>query len=409
MFAFINSRASCYLDSLLVAMFVPAYGNFFDALFFPDASSDDEVPRDLDAVELRALRWALWEEVTRLRRGGREGDEPSVDAAPLTERLASPAPRGARGNGWVNTKLRGALARYATRRNGGASIVDFSAPVAQSVVDCFKSLLALFHVTDAISRFQTSTTLMLRRPETVAAQTSLKKMVLLWISSPVRFKWDSTTAHLLPACDACEAHTLRQDSSAFLLENENGDRRRVTPAEVTSVFLCQLTLDDVSRECVEITRELQPHIEVIDSESYTGNVAFKMIATKMLRSPVLVMEVSRNVTQFVNGQILERKIMTPVTFGVFDPENARWSLRVHGISAPYRLVAVVCHLGDTLSNGHYVAYVTRGNAWYFYDDTAPRGEMFGVDPSTFSARDGVPRACPSIHGELFFYTQDHTG
>ena len=386
MFAFINSRASCYLDSLLVAMFVPEYGNFFDTLFFPPGFADasDAAPDDDD---IKTLRWILWENVSRLRRGG----EPYVHNA----------------HEWVNTKLRAALARA---RGTGDSGVDFSAPVAQSVVDCFKTLLALFKVPDAISRFQTSTTLMLRRPETVAAKNSLKKMVLLWIASPIRHKWDSSTAHLLPESDACEAYALRRDPAAFLLENENGDRRRVTPAEFTSVFLCQLTLEDLTQECVQITRELQPHIEVIDAEAYTGNVAFKMIATKVLRSPVLVMEVSRNVTQFANGQILQEKILTPVNFGVFDAENARWSLRIHGIAVAYRLVAVVCHLGGNLTNGHYVAYVACKNAWYFYDDTAPQGEMFSVDPSTFAG--GTPPvfgACPSIHGELFFYAQDRVG
>jgi hypothetical protein len=419
MFALINSRSSCYLDSLLVCLFVPAAcRTFFEDLFFttgtpaaePGGARDDDGDGDGDGDGGTATNLYVSE----------ESDTTSDALSDLRHELREHAVKlhltasGRNMDGWNATRLRELLTRHATA--GDHLIQDFSAARPQSAVDCFKSLLELFGVRDVISQFQTSTTMMKRRPETVAAQHSLTNMVFLWVSSPVRFRWDSSNADLLPACDVGEGVAFRKHASAFLLENCEGDRRRVTPPEWTSVFLCQLTLQDLEVDSVDVTRELRPHVEVIDAEAYTGDVAFKMIATKILRSPVLLFEVSRNVTLYSGGRVTQQKIMTTVNFGTFDPTQRRWHVNVHG-GGTYRLVAVICHLGSNLMNGHYVAYVEvarpRG-AWYFYDDTTPHGKLLPADPARFACDDESAAAiaaagrwfpAPSKYGELFFYVQ----
>ena len=34
----------------------------------------------------------------------------------------------------------------------------------------------------------------------------------------------------------------------------------------------------------------------------------------------------------------------------------------------YHLKAFVCHLGDTMKSGHYIAYVTDSTSWFKMDD-----------------------------------------
>jgi len=71
----------------------------------------------------------------------------------------------------------------------------------------------------------------------------------------------------------------------------------------------------------------------------------------------------------------------------------------NGASAPtqLRLHAVICHLGEQVSSGHYVAFVRNGQdgsgGWLFLDDTRPAQEQvslldtFERAPGVLTARD----------------------
>ena len=41
-------------------------------------------------------------------------------------------------------------------------------------------------------------------------------------------------------------------------------------------------------------------------------------------------------------------------------------------NVPYQLKAVIVHEGTTISSGHYVCYLKRGERWYFSSDTTVR-------------------------------------
>ena len=47
MFAFINFQASCYIDAVLVALFLPSYNNYFTTMLFGPLSTNTSLTRAL--------------------------------------------------------------------------------------------------------------------------------------------------------------------------------------------------------------------------------------------------------------------------------------------------------------------------------------------------------------------------
>lgn len=329
MFAFKNINNSCYIDSLLVALFLPDFEGFFDNLFLRENTP---------------LQNVLRQHVTTLRDHTADAPWMCLDFIHLC----------------------------------GANREQ------HSVIDFFRFLLHACNVADTICTYQTSTTLMKTRPETLEARNNIKELVQLWIKTPIVHVWNFDNAH--EVADEAERNAILSDSthSSFLIENALGDRRRINPPENTATFLCQISAEDT--QPVHIARQIMPHLDVISSETYAGDVAVKIIATKLIDAPLLIFEVAR-----VIGSSRETSAGL-VNFG--HEHRNEWLLRVHGRN--YRLVAVVCHLGFG-NGGHYVTYAKHpDNTWKFYDDIT--GELVAVDAPLHHARPS-----PARHGELFFY------
>lgn len=388
MFGYVNHHASCYMDSVLVALFVPPCTAWPD-VFFSGGGGGGGV-RDALIAQLRV-------DMERLRRGGGTGA----------------------GDAWTCHEVRSALRAFARHFPASTAGVDVQSNTPQSAVDFLQFLVRACGVdTQRVTQFQTSTTALTRRPGTEAAAaaaagggSSISRLIREWMSVPTKTKWTRDNAHLLT--DASERAALQKDARALLSENMEGDVRRVTPPESTCVFLCQLTSADTNAEAeadadanagpspINIARQLLPHIETIDAACYNGRVGWKIVAVRLLHAPLLVIEVSRNVTMFSTATTTPRvqKVTTPVSFGVFDVASQQWLLRVH--DKVFGLVAVVCHVGGAGGGGHYVSYVRAATGWLFYDDTTPRGEMVPVTASFRGLPPRFPR--PAVEGELFFY------
>lgn len=381
MFGYVNHDASCYMDSVLVALFVP--------------------------------RGTAWPDVFSNGGGGGGDDEAAVVARLRREMelLQQQQPIGTCHE--IRSVLRAFARRFPAAAGAGLNVQSNS---PQSAVDFLQFLIRACAVdTQRVTQFQTSTTLLMRRPSTVAAAAAaatgptISKMVREWMSVPTKHKWTRENAHLLT--DDGERLALQKDARALLSENMEGDVRRVTPPESTCVFLCQLTAHDddgggggdAAAAEINIARELLPHMETIDAECYSGKVGWKIVAVRLLHAPLLVIEVSRNVTVFSQTRgaaaAVQKKVTAPVSFGAFDVASQQWVLRVH--DKLFRLVAVVCHMGGAGAGGHYVSYVSAPRGWFFYDDTAPRGEMVPVTASFRGLPPRFPR--PAVEGELFFY------
>ena len=375
------------MDSVLVALFVPACTAWGDVFFTAGSGSGDGADgphRDAVVAQLRV-------DMERLRRGGgSDGD-----------------------NAWTCHEIRAALRAFARHHPASTAGVDVQSNTPQSAVDFLQFLVSACGVdTQRVTQFQTSTTALTRRPATEAAaaaaaaaggSSSISRLIREWMSVPTKTKWTRDNAHLLT--DASERAALQKDARALLSENTEGDVRRVTPPESTCVFLCQLTSTDadagtVPPASINIARQLLPHIETIDAACYNGRVGWKIVAVRLLHAPLLVIEVSRNVTMFSTATTTPRmqKVTTPVSFGVFNVASQQWLLRVH--DKVFGLVAVVCHVGGG-GGGHYVSYVRAATGWLFYDDTTPRGEMVPVTASFRGLPPRFPR--PAVEGELFFY------
>lgn len=56
-----------------------------------------------------------------------------------------------------------------------------------------------------------------------------------------------------------------------------------------------------------------------------------------------------------------------------------------------RLRSVVCHIGNNLSSGHYVAYTREGNDWLRWDDLYKPGESDRTVESAAAGEDGMPQ------------------
>jgi len=64
------------------------------------------------------------------------------------------------------------------------------------------------------------------------------------------------------------------------------------------------------------------------------------------------------------------------------------------------LDAVIVHLGDTISAGHYVSFKRCGTRWFFFDDLEQ--ELVTYDSWSEALR--CSHADPRTHGVLYFYT-----
>lgn len=357
MFAFINFQASCYIDAVLVALFLPSYNSYFNTMFFGPLSPSN------------GLTLALFNEMEHLK-------------------IAS--------TGWKCQMF---------RRELMLSSSDFSNNSPHSAVDFLRHLFGSCAIRDTLSTFQTSTTLIRRREETVDIKDDLRELVNVWMVTPISHKWNHMNAETLTdEADVSERTMLLRDATqtSFLLQNIHGDRRRINPPETSSIFLCQLSTDDddVTKR-VMISRQLLPHLEST-GDDYEGQVLVKINATRLLSCPVLIIEVARLVTFFDarKRRVVQQKQNATVDYGVFDSVLREWVLNIFG--KYYRLVAVVCHLGANTSNGHYVTFVENSDLqWYFYDDRTPSGKLLPVHAESLESSDTLPH--PSTTGELFFY------
>lgn len=383
-FGFINSNSSCYMDSVLAALLLPDYGDIVKHALQP--LSDDQGGN---------LSRSSFNNTNHLKR------------RLLDERHHFLAAR----HGWVASSLRlflQQMSSHSRASTGDARAAFFQSSRPQSAVDFLRHLLDMLCIGDSICTFQTSTTLMTRRPETEQHKGDMVNLVRLWMQTPICQRWNSANAHLLTdPDDVCERKALQNDTSstAALVINTSGDRRRISPPERTSIFLCQLTpTTPTDKNRVLIYKQLVPHLEIVGdpSDGYMGNITSKLLATKLIDAPLLIFEVSRLVTDFdpVRRQVVETKVVTPVNFGDFNEKSQQWQIKI--CSKWYHLVAVVCHLGSSVSDGHYVAFVKHedDDCWYFHDDTLRNGELIKVFSKDLTASNLPP---PHLCGELFFY------
>jgi hypothetical protein len=384
-YAFINHDASCFLDSVIVALFVPLYGGYFDRNFL------EQPPVQPDGHE------AAWEQAHA---------SPEWRLALQTElRHQVALLRGEQSEvaGWPCIPLRRVLEECpltSVNPDGEPVHVNFGDNQQQSAVDFFRYLLAVFRVRDNVVVFQRSITLMRRRAATVAANGDLHILSAIWNehASSAR-KWDSTNAeHLM---DPSERNAILQDVTGWtvMLENKAGDRRRIGCAESGTIFPCQMTLEDKAQASVPIERELVPHVETVGGNGYTGDLCAKINAVRLLQVPVLIFEVSRKVMVFQGGRVQHTKVQTRVDYG--DIYGQEYVLGVH--NQMYALEAVICHIGNA-HGGHYVAFVQEEASsgekqWFFYDDFSS-GKLVPLDVTQIETHHGAP----SMYGELFLYT-----
>jgi len=194
--------------------------------------------------------------------------------------------------------------------------------------------------------------------------------------------------------DLDEAAVLHASPKGTIFQlNSQGDRRRITALEHTATFLCQMTSEDEREEAVSVSRDIVPHVELMQvDEHYRGRLHAKMHANYLdtEETRVLIFEVSRSIGN--------RKVNTRVDFG--ERRDTGWVLHLE--NRQFKLSAVVCHQGS-VSMGHYVSFVavnmeTGGDQWCIYDDNTGRGDE--IDPDTMERHDFNPARC----GEIFLYT-----
>lgn len=370
-YAFLNWRHSCYMDSVLVAMFAPPLNHVFSRVMLHPKSDWDT--RIAPVQWFTAFQHALVQEIQLLR--GKQSET----------------------HGWRITEFR-ALMQHVVSQNG----INFALPQQQSAIDFVRYLLHLFGLEDKLITMQRSTTFYKRRAAVEPPKRSVGELVRVWLSSPVVKRWDASNAATLP--DESERRSLEADTSgkAVLLENEEGDRRRVDAPEGATLMLCQLTAeDDQGTEQVSIARDVVPHVESIGGSGYTGPFSVKVMATRLMSCHVLIFEVARKIMFSDNGSWSERKSARSVHYG--DYLGNEVILTIHG--QRFMLQSVVCHVGSA-QGGHYVAFVqetttTGAHQWYFYDDAHPKGELQPLQ--TASDMERIMAAAPSRTGELFFY------
>lgn len=365
MFGFVNDGASCFLDSLLVALFAPT--RFFYHLLLSDG-----VRERLHAADGQESTW--------------ESKATSEWRTAVFVQLCAAASQ-------VDARQQGSLQPLrALFRQVPMSDVNFGTMDHQSAVDALRYLLHLLRVRDCVVKFQQSVTLFTARAEVVSAQHDVSRLVQLWHSAPTVARYTHETAHLCPDADERQAMLNNVAGDAYLLVNQQGDMRRVGSHEWASLFLCQLTPRDADSAEVLIDRELQPTVEVLaGQEGYDGAVATKLVAKRLIHAPVLLFEVTRKMVMIKHNRLVEFKLPTPVKYGVDGVDHA---VTLTVVGARYQLKSVVCHLGDTES-GHYISYVWIDGQWWQYNDAAYGGKYVPGN-ATFKAH-------ARQSGELFVY------
>ena len=368
MHGLVNENSSCFMDVILVALFVPRYNDVFIKLFF----DSPQLLQQADGAETG------WESVPACTTQWRQHVRDTL--LKLMQDMHS--------NAGTGTLTVAPLKHWFA--HVPASDLNFGDDDQQSAVDFLRYLLNVFRIRDSLVSFQTSTTNFTHRPEVTLAGVNIAQLVRAWISHPVVTKY--TRLQNADKCsDESDREYLLRDASgqAAILTNSAKDVRRIGHVEHASVFLCQLTPTD--HLYTRVDRNLLPHADQLGTQDgYTGSVATKLVATRLLQAPVLIIEVSRKSAVLTPQGYREQKLQTPVYYG-----DTQHVLHIHEHS--FQLCAVVCHLGSATGiNGHYVAYVHDGDQWLFYDDLAPRACMVPV----FTLE---PHA--SRNGELFFYTR----
>jgi ubiquitin C-terminal hydrolase len=372
-YGFTNYNASCYMDSLLVALFCARHRDVASKLLLSpalDAQTSTALPGA--TTEWRAtVRRALADEVTSLFQSRPRGES----CFNFRQQLAS-------------------VPRVTTTHLGDAVTINFAAPMQQSAVDFLHYLVDALGGDDAHRGFaevQYSTTFMKRRDEVEHAP-SLGELADTWKRHPIVKRFFAANAHQLE--DASERAALQADTSgqACILENAEGDRRRISAPERVVSFSCHFSLEDRAVPCVPLLRDLEPQVEHMSKiEGYTGPWFAKMNACRIKNAPMLIFEVSRKVNSVM-------KLATPVAYGEVDGENV--VLRID--TRMFCLTAVVAHVGNA-QGGHYNAFVCSDEGkWYFYDDALADGRMMEL-PDVRSL-ESLRHSRPSIHGELFFYS-----
>lgn len=361
----VNHHASCFMDVILVALFVPRYNAVFIKLFFDSPELLQQPDGGETAWERAPACTAQWRQQVRDTLLKLVQDMHANTAGALTvatlQRLFKQVPAGD---------------------------LNYGQHEHQSAVDFLRYLLNVFRVRDSLVSFQTSTTSFTARPEVAAAGVNVAELVRVWVAHPVASKHTRRSNACQDAADRAYLERDATDQAAILI-NTAGDVRRIGHVEDASVFLCALTPQD--HLYTRVDRNLQPYADQLSGQDgYTGTVATKLVATRLLHAPVLIIEVSRKWAALTGQGYTEQKLQMPVYYA-----DTHDMLHIHGQT--FRLCAVVCHLGSANDlNGHYVAYVHDGQQWLFYDDVAPLGRMLPV--STLE-----PHA--STNGELFFYTR----
>jgi len=369
MYGFVNDGSSCFIDSVLIALFGGDTSDAFVPVFFPPHSHALQRDDGKEAAWERAAtpQWRLEVHAQlyryfRMLQRGWEGVETMGTVSC-----------------WRNLFL-----QVPTKDNNFGVVGE-----VHSAVDFLRYLFAIFRVRDSLAQVQVSTTVFQQREEVAAAGTDLSALSDLWVCQRPVGKYTHENALMCP--DASEADMLGKDTAGkwTVFVTESGDLRRVGGVDSASIFLCHLTPADANESSVRIDRELLPHAQVLSGRAqYAGTVGVVLTATRLLHAPILIFEVSRKVQHVLHNRLVEFKSPTPVHY--VDSGN---KLFVHGQA--YELKSVVCHEGSA-DSGHYYSFVWRGNQWYKYDDAAFQGKFQPV-----STIDTAVRQC----GELFFYVR----
>lgn len=371
MFGFTNDGSSCFIDSVLVALFSADTGDAFLPAFF--------APKEkLAATDGKEATWergasAEWRSAVQgqLYRYYRTLCNAWQDMSPPTSLLTV-------------ADWRSLFLQVPTGDNNFGVVGEM-----HSAVDFLRYLFAIFRIRDSLVRVQVSTTMYHHRDDVVAAGTDLNALSDLWISQAVVGKYTHDTALMCP--DAGEAQMLLTDRTgeAIVFQTEHGDLRRLGPVDSASIFLCHLTPADVNATSVRIDRELLPHADILNGQpDYAGTVSVKLTATRLVDAPVLIFEVSRKIQHVLHNRLVEFKLPTPVHY--VDTDN-----KLFVLGQTFELRSVVCHEGAA-DSGHYYAFVWKGNQWYKYDDAAFHGKFQPVANIDTAVKQS---------GELFFYVR----
>ena len=93
--------------------------------------------------------------------------------------------------------------------------------------------------------------------------------------------------------------------------------------------------------------------------------------TKFVYGPnILVMQLKRFSKKEERGITIVSKLSTRVSFQ--EDLSLPCKLSSVGVTANYKLKAVIEHKGETATSGHYVAYVREGNQWTEWNDEIGR-------------------------------------